>query len=74
MLLAAVFKNSGISEYCGMLKAKKARKTRKTRMDAISHSETSLLGKFYMHHENVPFMTKNVNVAFFPWTFKVGHT
>ena len=57
-----------------MLKAEKARKTRKTRMDAISHSETSLLGKFYMHHENVPFMTKNVNVAFFPWTFKVGHT
>ena len=51
-----------------MLKAKKARKTRKTRMDAISHSETSLLGKFYMHHENVPFMTKYVNVAFFPWT------
>ena len=35
----------------------------------ISHSETSLLGKFYMHQENnAPFMTKNVNFAFFPWT------
>ena len=35
-------------------------------MDTISHNETSLLGKFYMHQENnPPFMTKNVNFAFF---------
>ena len=35
-------------------------------MDAISHSETSLLGKFFMHQENdALFMTKNVNFAFF---------
>ena len=36
----------------------------------ISHSETSFLRKFYMHQENnVPFMTKKVNFAFFfPWT------
>ena len=35
-------------------------------MDVISHSETSLLGKFNMHQENnAPFMTKNVNFAFF---------
>ena len=38
-------------------------------MDTISHSETSLLGKSYMHQENnAPFMTKNVDFAFFPWT------
>ena len=31
-------------------------------MDRISHSETSLLGKFNMHQgNNAPFMTKNVN-------------
>ena len=42
-------------------------------MDAISHSETSLLGKFYMHQENnAPFMTKNANFAYFPWTL-LGH-
>ena len=36
-------------------------------MDAISHSETSLIGKFFMHQENnATFMTKNF--AFFPWT------
>ena len=35
-------------------------------MDAISHSEASLLGKFYMHQENnAPFMTKNVNFTLF---------
>ena len=35
-------------------------------MDTISHSETSLLGKFYMRQDNiVPFMTKNINFAFF---------
>ena len=38
-------------------------------MDAISHSQTSLLGIFYMYQENnAPFMTKNVSFAFFPWT------
>ena len=38
-------------------------------MGTISHSETSLLGKFYTHRENnAPFMTKNVNFIFFPWT------
>ena len=37
-------------------------------MDTISHSEKSLLGKFYMHQENnAPFMTKNVDFAFLPW-------
>ena len=37
-------------------------------MDTISHSEASLLGKFNMHQEiNASFMTKNVNLAFFPW-------
>ena len=42
-------------------------------MDPISHSETSLLGKFYMHQENnAPFMTKNANFAYFPWTL-LGH-
>ena len=59
--MAAVFKNSGICEYCSMLKAK----------EKISHSETSLLGKFYIHQENnALFTTKNVNFAFFffPWT------
>ena len=35
-------------------------------MDKISPLETSLLGKFYIHEEhNWPFMTKNVNFAFF---------
>ena len=35
-------------------------------MDTISHSETILLGQFYMHHENnALFMTKNVDFAFF---------
>ena len=35
-------------------------------MDTIPHSETSLLGKVYMYQENnAPFMTKNVNFAFF---------
>ena len=43
-------------------------------MDTISHSETSLLGKFYMHQENsAPLMTKNVNFAFFPWIL-LGHS
>ena len=43
-------------------------------MDMISHSETSLLGKFTKHQENnAPFMTKNVNSAFFPWTL-LGHS
>ena len=43
-------------------------------MDTISHSETSLLGRFYMHQENnEPFMTKNVNFAFFAWTI-LGHS
>ena len=43
-------------------------------MDTISHSETSLLGKFYMHQDNnVPFMTKNLNFAFFPWAL-LGHS
>ena len=38
-------------------------------MDAISYSETSLLGKCHIHQENnAPFMTKNLNFAFFPWT------
>ena len=36
-------------------------------MDMISRSEVSLLGKFYMHQENV-FYDKKVNFAFFPWT------
>ena len=46
-----------------MLKAKKKTKT-------ISHSDRSLLAKFYMHQENnAPFMKKkNVNFAFFRWT------
>ena len=76
--LATVFKNSGICEYCSILKDKKASwalsidKTRKTEimeylflkcswqfMDMTSHSEISLLGKFYMGQEtNVPLMTK----------------
>ena len=35
-------------------------------MDTVSHSETSLFGKCYMHQENnTPFMIKNVNFAFF---------
>ena len=39
-------------------------------MDTISHSETSLLE----HQEiNAPFMTKNVNFAFFPWVL-LGHS
>ena len=43
-------------------------------MDTISNSETSVLGKFYMHQENnVPFMTKHKNFAFFPWTL-LGHS
>ena len=43
-------------------------------MDTISHSETSLLAKFYIHQQNnAPFMTKNVNFAFFPWTH-LGHS
>ena len=43
-------------------------------MDMILHSETILLGKFYMHKENnAPFMTKNVKFAFFPWTL-LGHS
>ena len=43
-------------------------------MDTISRSQTSLLEKFYMHQENnVPFMTKNVNFAFLPWTL-LGHS
>ena len=43
-------------------------------MDTISHSETGLLGQFYMHQENnAPFMTKNTNFTFFPWTL-LGHS
>ena len=43
-------------------------------MDTISHSETSLLGKFNMHQgNNAPFMTKNLNFAVFPWTL-LGHS
>ena len=43
-------------------------------MDTISHSEASLLGKFYVYQENnAPFMTKIVNFAFFPWTL-LGHS
>ena len=43
-------------------------------MDTISRSETSLLGKLYMHQENnSSFMTKTVNFAFFPWTL-LGHS
>ena len=43
-------------------------------MDTISHNETSFVTKFYMREENnVPFMTKNVNFAFFPWTL-LGHS
>ena len=35
-------------------------------MDTIPRSETNLLGKSYMHQENnPPFMTKNVDFAFF---------
>ena len=35
-------------------------------MNAISHSERSLHGNFCMYQENnAPFMTKNVNFAFF---------
>ena len=41
--------------------------------DTISQNETSLHGKFYMHQENnAPFIIKNVNFAFFPWTH-LGH-
>ena len=43
-------------------------------MDTISHSETNLLEKFYMHQKNnAPFMRKNVSFAFFPWTL-LGHS
>ena len=43
-------------------------------MDTISHSGTRVLEIFYMHQENnAPFMTKNVNFAFFPWTL-LGHS
>ena len=43
-------------------------------MDTIPHSETSLLGNVYMYQENnAPFMTKNVNFAFFQWTL-LGHS
>ena len=43
-------------------------------MDTISHSETILLGQFYMHHENnALFMTKNVDFAFFLWKL-LGHS
>ena len=43
-------------------------------MDTISHSETSLLGKFNMHQgNNAPVMTKNLNFAVFPWTL-LGHS
>ena len=38
-------------------------------VNTISHSETSLLTKFYMYQENdAPFMIKNVNFPFFQWT------
>ena len=43
-------------------------------MDTISYSGTRVLEIFYMHQENnAPFMTKNVNFAFFPWTL-LGHS
>ena len=43
-------------------------------MDTISHSGTRVLEIFYMHQENnAPFMTKNVNFAFFPWRL-LGHS
>ena len=86
VLLATVFKNSGICEYCSMFKAKKSlmgpfykqnlknRKCSWKFMDTISHSKKSLLGKFYIHQENnALFMTKNVNFAFFSWTH-LGHS
>ena len=42
--------------------------------DTISHSETSHLGKIYMHQENnAPFMTKIINFAFFLWAL-LGHS
>ena len=42
-------------------------------MDTISHSETSIVGKFHMHQENnAPVIIKNVNFAFFTWTL-LGH-
>ena len=41
-------------------------------METISHSKTNLLGEFYLHQENnAPFMTKNVNFAFFSWILMV---
>ena len=43
-------------------------------MHIISHSETSLLGKIYMHQENnALFMATNVNFAFFSWKL-LGHS
>ena len=37
-------------------------------IDTISHSETILIGKYYMHQQNNPrFMTKNVNFSFYQW-------
>ena len=43
-------------------------------MRIISHSETSLLGKIYMHQENnALFMATNVNFAFFSCKL-LGHS
>ena len=83
VLLAAVFINSGICKYYSMLQTKKELngtlqteimvflflKCSSKFLDTISYSETNDLGKFYMHQKhNVPFTTKNLNFAFFPWT------
>ena len=41
----------------------------------ISHSETSFLGKFYMHQENnVPFMTKKSKFCIFFSVDTFGHS
>ena len=43
-------------------------------MNTIAHSETNLLGKFYVHQKNnAPFMTKNINFASFSETL-LGHS
>ena len=43
-------------------------------MDMISHSETSLPGKFYIYQKNsVLLMKKKVNFAFFLWSL-LGHS
>ena len=37
------------------------------------YETTNLLGKFYMQENNAPFVTKNVNFLFLPWTL-LGHS